>query len=122
MSASAKPGRVEVRHCHGLEEWQQCALLEKAVWGFEECVPLPMYVVAAESGGQVLGAFLDGELVGFTMAVAGVHSEGGRLTPFLHSQEGFDQVVLKGAKIERGMGSFGDKLSAADSVAVATPV
>ena len=39
-------------------------------------------------------------------------------TPFLHSQEGFDQVVLKGAKIERGMGSFGDKLSAADSVAV----
>jgi mono/diheme cytochrome c family protein len=39
-------------------------------------------------------------------------------TPFLHSQEGFDQVVLKGIKLERGMGSFSDRLNAADSTAV----
>ena len=40
------------------------------------------------------------------------------LTPFLHSQEGFDQVVLKGAKLERGMGNFSDRMTAADSFAV----
>jgi mono/diheme cytochrome c family protein len=40
------------------------------------------------------------------------------LTPFLLSQEGFDQVVLKGVKLERGMGNFSDRLSAADSAAV----
>lgn len=40
------------------------------------------------------------------------------LTPFLLSQEGFDQVVLKGVKLERGMAGFSDRLNAADSVAV----
>ena len=39
-------------------------------------------------------------------------------TPFLNSQEGFDQVVLKGVKLERGMGNFSDRLNAADSAAV----
>ena len=100
MSASAKPGRIEVRHCQGLEEWQQCAQLEKVVWGFEECVPLPLYVVAAETGGQVLGAFLDGELVGFTMAVAGVRTEGGKLTPFLHSH----MTAVRSEHRDRGIG------------------
>lgn len=100
MSAPAKPGRVEVRHCHGLEEWQQCAQLEKEVWGFDECVPLPIYVVAAEAGGQVLGAFLEGELVGFTVAVAGLHSRGGKLTPFLHSH----MTAVRSEHRDRGIG------------------
>jgi mono/diheme cytochrome c family protein len=39
-------------------------------------------------------------------------------TPFLHSQAGFDQVVLQGARVDRGMLSFGDKLRPADSAAV----
>jgi PQQ-dependent dehydrogenase (methanol/ethanol family) len=39
-------------------------------------------------------------------------------TPFLHSQEGFDQVVLKGVKLERGMGGFSDRLNANDSLAL----
>jgi mono/diheme cytochrome c family protein len=40
------------------------------------------------------------------------------LTPFLRSQEGFDQVVLKGVKVERGMGNFSDRLTPQDSFAV----
>jgi PQQ-dependent dehydrogenase (methanol/ethanol family) len=40
------------------------------------------------------------------------------LTPFLRSQEGFDQVVLKGVKLERGMGNFSDRLTPQDSFAV----
>jgi len=40
------------------------------------------------------------------------------LTPFLHSQEGFDQVVLNGARVERGMANYSDKLTAKDSAAI----
>jgi predicted GNAT superfamily acetyltransferase len=40
-----------------------------------------LFVVAANTGGQVLGAFAGGELVGYTLAVAGWRE--GR--PFLHS-------------------------------------
>jgi len=40
------------------------------------------------------------------------------LTPFLYSQEGFDQVVLNGARVERGMANYSDKLSAEDSMAI----
>ncbi|MEY4642331.1 MAG: alcohol dehydrogenase [Pseudomonadota bacterium] len=40
------------------------------------------------------------------------------LSPLLYSQEGFDQVVLNGARVARGMANFADKLSADDSAAV----
>ncbi len=40
------------------------------------------------------------------------------LSALLYSQEGFDQVVLQGARIQRGMAGFADKLTAEDSVAV----
>lgn len=41
-----------------------------------------MFVVALETGGQVLGAFDGGRMIGFTMALAGVHDDG---KVFLHS-------------------------------------
>ncbi|MGH9793311.1 MAG: acetyltransferase [Candidatus Acidiferrales bacterium] len=91
---------IEVRHCHGLAELERCAQLEKAVWGFDECVPMPIYVVAAETGGQVLGAFLGELLVGFTMAMPGLHAEAGLLQPFLHSHM---TAVLPGYR-DRGVG------------------
>jgi quinohemoprotein ethanol dehydrogenase len=40
------------------------------------------------------------------------------VTPLLHTQEGFDQVVLQGARAEKGMGGFAKDLTAADSTAV----
>ncbi len=40
------------------------------------------------------------------------------LSALLYSQEGFDQVVLGGARVQRGMASFADKLTAEDSAAV----
>ncbi|MFZ9583380.1 MAG: PQQ-dependent dehydrogenase, methanol/ethanol family [Pseudohongiellaceae bacterium] len=40
------------------------------------------------------------------------------LSPLLYSQEGFDQVVLQGARVQRGMAGFADKLAAADTVAI----
>src|SRR5436309_10202627 len=40
-----------------------------------------MFVVAAHTGGQVLGAFANGRMVGYTLAIAGLR-EG---VPYLHS-------------------------------------
>jgi len=40
------------------------------------------------------------------------------LTPLLYSQPGFDQVVLGGSRLEKGMGSFANELSPTDAVAV----
>jgi alcohol dehydrogenase (cytochrome c)/quinohemoprotein ethanol dehydrogenase len=39
-------------------------------------------------------------------------------TPLLHSQEGFDDVVLKGVRQEKGMGSFANALKPEDTVAI----
>jgi PQQ-dependent dehydrogenase (methanol/ethanol family) len=40
------------------------------------------------------------------------------VTPLLHSQEAFDQVVLQGVRAQRGMGSFAKELNAGDTLAV----
>lgn len=40
------------------------------------------------------------------------------VSPMLHSQEGFDSIVLQGARAERGMPSFADKLMAEDTQAI----
>ncbi|HEV2118101.1 MAG TPA: GNAT family N-acetyltransferase [Terriglobales bacterium] len=74
---------VEIRNCHGLEEFRACLDLQKEVWGFSdaELVPLRLFVVAAKIGGQVIGAFEGRELVGFALAVPGARAG----HPYLHS-------------------------------------
>src|SRR5690242_21662717 len=74
---------VTVRSCSGLSEFATCIEIERAVWGSADLdiVPLPLFVVAAETGGQVLGAFAGDRMVGFTLAIAGAHGR----KPFLHS-------------------------------------
>jgi predicted GNAT superfamily acetyltransferase len=74
-------GQVEVRHCRTIAEYEQCLRLERITWGEGILVPTAIFVVAQETGGQILGAYSGNELVGFTLALAGIH-EGG---PFLHS-------------------------------------
>ena len=77
------PGRAEivVRHCTGLAEFNECVQIQRIVWGEELVVPSPLFVVARETGGQALGAFDREKMVGFTLALPGLH-EG---KPFLHS-------------------------------------
>ncbi len=82
---------VSVRHLDTLEEFDRCCHLEEAVWGGEQrdLVPSTIFSVAKETGGQVLGAFLEGEMVGFTLGVPGLHvPEGGSSpapVPYIHS-------------------------------------
>ncbi|MBI3404975.1 MAG: acetyltransferase [Acidobacteria bacterium] len=75
---------ITVRHCHGLAEFERCVQLQLDVWGGAEidAVPLPVFVIVAEEmGGQVFGAFDGGRMIGFTLAMPGLHG----LEPHLHS-------------------------------------
>ncbi|HLZ41283.1 MAG TPA: GNAT family N-acetyltransferase [Candidatus Sulfotelmatobacter sp.] len=69
-------GPVELRRCHGIEEFRACVALQKEVWNFTdaELVPLRMFVVADKVGGQVMGAFEGDSMVGFALSVPGVRS------------------------------------------------
>ena len=74
---------VVVRKCQAPEEFQLCLALQKEIWQEAdlETEPVTAFVVAANTGGQVLGAF-DGErLAGFTLAVVGLRDG----VPYLHS-------------------------------------
>ena len=57
--------------------------VKKEVWNFSDAdlVPLRMFVVAEKVGGQIIGAFHGNELVGFALAVPGIHAG----KPYLHS-------------------------------------
>ena len=74
---------VVIRICQGLEELRACVAVQKEVWNFTdaELVPLRMFVVAEKVGGQVMGAFAGGEMVGFALSVPGTRS--GKV--YLHS-------------------------------------
>jgi predicted GNAT superfamily acetyltransferase len=74
---------IVVRKCARLEEFQLCVDLQREIWGEEdlEVEPPTMFVVASQTGGQVLGAFDGARLVGYTLAVVGLRD--GRV--YLHS-------------------------------------
>ena len=100
LRASAEETRdgIVIRPCHGIEEFEACVRVEREVWKSSDIdvVPIPLFVVASETGGQVLGAFHGADLVGFTLAIAGWRAR----KPFLHSHM---TAVLDGSR-DRGVG------------------
>lgn len=71
MSTSSAPGEIQIRVCSTLDEFSECVRLQKLVWGDEIAVPSPMFVAVHHAGGQVLGAFDNERMVGFTLALVG---------------------------------------------------
>jgi len=67
---------IELRRCHGIEDFRACVALQKEVWNFTdaELVPLRMFVVADKVGGQVMGAFEGSVMVGFALSVPGTRT------------------------------------------------
>jgi predicted GNAT superfamily acetyltransferase len=76
-------GAFAVRKCKTLDEFNACVALQREIWGESdlEVEPTTLFVVAAHTGGQVLGAFDGPRLVGYTLALVGLLE--GR--PYLHS-------------------------------------
>lgn len=87
-----------VRHCHALEEFETCMGIEREVWAAADIdlVPLPIFVVMAHTGGQILGAFDGARMVGFTLAFPAYQH--GRL--LLHSHM---TAVIEGYR-DKGVG------------------
>jgi len=74
---------IIVRKCQTLEEFHGCVDLQREIWGEKdlEVEPATIFVVAAHTGGQVLGAFDGNRLIGYTLALVGLRNG----KPFLHS-------------------------------------
>ena len=84
MSASSPTAsEVIVRKCETLEEFHACVDLQRQIWGEAdlEVEPVTLFVVASQTGGQVLGAFDGAQLAGYTLALAAVRNG----APYLHS-------------------------------------
>jgi predicted GNAT superfamily acetyltransferase len=74
---------VKIRKCTTLPDFHRCVEIQKQVWGESdlETEPYTTFVVANQTGGQVLGAFDGPAMVGFTMALVGIRDK----APYLHS-------------------------------------
>jgi predicted GNAT superfamily acetyltransferase len=75
--------QIQIKKCTTLPDFHRCVEIQKQVWGESdlETEPYVTFVVANQTGGQVLGAFDGPTMVGFTMALVGVHGK----APYLHS-------------------------------------
>lgn len=75
---------LDIRPLQTLEEFEATIPLQRAIWGFKESelVAARLFVVFARIGGSSLGAYLGGNLVGYTLAFAAI--EPGR-EPYWHS-------------------------------------
>ncbi|MGQ9918919.1 MAG: GNAT family N-acetyltransferase [Bryobacteraceae bacterium] len=83
MAAGQEERRIKIRWLTGLEELREAVRLQKEIWGFAdiELLPLRLFVVAQKVGGQTLGAFDGGRMVGFLLAIPGLRQG----TMYLHS-------------------------------------
>jgi predicted GNAT superfamily acetyltransferase len=74
---------IEVRPLTELAEFREAVRIQRIIWGFEdlELLPVRLFVVAEKVGGQVLGAFDGGHLIGFCLAIPGIRD--GKV--YLHS-------------------------------------
>jgi predicted GNAT superfamily acetyltransferase len=89
---------IRVRKCAALAEFHRCVELQREVWGEAdlEVEPATMFVVASQTGGQVLGAFDGEKLVGYTLAVVGLRDG----KTYLHSH----MTGVSDAYRDRGVG------------------
>jgi predicted GNAT superfamily acetyltransferase len=80
-----KHGRIEIETLTTDSQFRDAVALQKAVWGFEEIelVPVRLFVVATRVGGQAFGAYAEGRMIAFCLALPGL-KPGPK--SFLHSQ------------------------------------
>ncbi len=97
-------GQIQIRKCTALPDFHRCVELQKAVWGESdlETEPYVTFVVANQTGGQVLGAFDNDTMIGFTMSFAGVRNK----IPYLHSHMTGVLSAYRDRKVGRALKLF----------------
>ncbi len=95
---------IQIRKCTTLPDFHRSVEIQRAVWGESdlETEPYTTFVVANQTGGQVLGAFDGPTMVGFTMALVGVRGK----TPYLHSHMTGVLPEYRNRKIGRALKLF----------------
>ncbi len=75
---------IEIRPLASHAEFRDAVRLQQEIWGFAdiELLPLRLFVVASKIGGQALGAFDVGRMIGFCLAIPGLKPGG---ASYLHS-------------------------------------
>ncbi len=75
---------IETRALSRHEDFAEAVQLQQLIWGFEEIelLPVRLFVVATKVGGQAFGAFDQGRMVAFCLAIPGL-KPGGKT--YLHS-------------------------------------
>jgi predicted GNAT superfamily acetyltransferase len=80
----ASPIGVDIRPLTQIAEMLPIETLQYAIWGYDKPYLARLLMVIAETGGQVLGAYWQGRMIGFSFMLyaRGRHGEG----PYFHSQ------------------------------------
>lgn len=75
---------ITIEPLQTVEQFRDAVSLQKTIWGFEdiELLPVRLFVVAGKIGGQIYGAYDEGRMIAFCLAIPG-HKPGGRA--YLHS-------------------------------------
>ena len=75
---------IDIQALTGHRQFEEAVRLQREIWGFSdiELLPVRLFVVAHKVGGQVLGAYHDGRMIAFCLAIPGLKA-GGRA--YLHS-------------------------------------
>ncbi|MBI1730224.1 hypothetical protein HY229_05455 [Candidatus Acetothermia bacterium] len=70
---------LEIREIHLLDEIHRCEELQQQVWGFSDISVIPHHLIRTtiDSGGLLLGAFQNGQMIGFTFSFPGYIIESG---------------------------------------------
>jgi predicted GNAT superfamily acetyltransferase len=82
--SETQPEVILVRPLTAHAEFAAAVDLQRQIWGFDEIelLPVRLFVTALKVGGQALGAFDGHRMIGFCLAIPGIHGKG---KPYLHS-------------------------------------
>ncbi len=77
-------GAIAIEDLVSVEQFREVVKLQETIWGFSDVdlLPVRFFVVASKIGGQVFGAYDDGRMVAFCLAIPGVKAD---TRPYLHS-------------------------------------
>jgi predicted GNAT superfamily acetyltransferase len=78
------PPKVDIRTLTQVEDMLPIEELQRAIWGYDKPYPARLFLVVAETGGQVLGAYWQGQMIGFSFMLYARDHDSDK--PYLHSQ------------------------------------